>query len=124
MSLFSAVTLFTALVVGIEQLGIQIQFVTELLLVVAGVLLAGVALAFGLGAQQLIANIVGAQQLQKFCRLGDRLNIAGTEGVVIEITSTGLVLETDAGRSWVPAKLFLETVCATTVAAQPAARSD
>ena len=102
--------LFTALAIGIEQLGINIQFITQLILIIVGVLVAGLALAFGLGAKNLIANIIGAQQVHKHCRIRDHLNIAGVEGILVEITGTMLVIETDSGRTMIPAKLYLDQV--------------
>lgn len=102
--------LFTAAVIGIEQLGINIQFVTQLFTVVSGVIVAGVALAFGLGAKTLVANIIGARHAQKYCRSQDHIQIAGVEGKVAEINSTMMVIETDQGRVMIPAKLYLEQI--------------
>lgn len=102
--------LFTAAVIGIEQLGINIQFVTQLFTVVSGVIAAGVALAFGLGAKTLVANIIGARHAQKYCRSQDHIQIAGIEGKVAEINSTMMVIETDQGRVMIPAKLYLEQI--------------
>lgn len=99
---------FTALVIGIEQLGINIQFFTQFFIVIAAVLAAGFSLAFGIGARDLIANIIGAQQANKYCRVGDEICIDGVEGILIEISSTSLVLEAAEGRVTVPARLFME----------------
>ncbi|GAB3032816.1 mechanosensitive ion channel family protein [Bowmanella dokdonensis] len=100
--------LFTALVIGVEQLGINIHFITSLVLVVAAVLGAGLALAFGLGSKGLIANVVGARQARKHCQIHDQMVVGDTEGVLVEITDTMLVLETQAGRTLIPARFWLE----------------
>lgn len=105
-----AAIFFTAIVIGIEQLGINIQFFTQFVIVIAAVIIFGFSLAFGLGARDLISNIVGVQQAQKTCRLGDHIKIAGVEGVLIEITRSTLILEADSGRVTVPAYLFLKEV--------------
>lgn len=102
--------IFTALVIGVEQLGINIQFVTTLFIVVVGVLTAGIALAFGLGARGLIMNIVGVQQALKHCRIKDHLHIAGVDGVLVEVSNTMLVVETEKGRTLVPGHLYLEQI--------------
>ncbi|NWF35929.1 mechanosensitive ion channel domain-containing protein [Mariprofundus sp. KV] len=100
--------LFTAIVIGVEQIGINVQFLTSITLVIVGILLAGAALAFGLGAKTLIANVIGSQQLRQQCRLGETMTVGQFEGIVTEVTRTTVCLETEAGRTVVPAKLFLE----------------
>ncbi|CAM3872277.1 MULTISPECIES: mechanosensitive ion channel family protein [Pseudoalteromonas] len=100
--------LFTATVIGIEQLGINIQFVTNMVVVLTGVLCAGVALAFGLGSRELIANTVAAKQALRHCRINDQIEIAGVSGTLTEITATMLVIETQKGRTLIPARQFLK----------------
>ena len=104
------VVIFTSLVIGIEQIGINVDFLTNVLIVIIGVLLAGAALAFGLGARSLVANIIGAQQLRKHCRIGEQMLSGEIEGSIIEVTQTCIVLDTEYGRSVIPAKLFQEQV--------------
>ncbi len=53
------VVIFTTLVIGIEQIGINVDFLTNVLIVIIGVLLAGAALAFGLGARSLLRILSG-----------------------------------------------------------------
>jgi small-conductance mechanosensitive channel len=102
------VIIFTAVVIGVEQIGINVSFLTTIMVVIAGVLLAGGALAFALGANTLVANMIGAQFARKNCRTGEILSIAGHKGELVEITQTTLVLETAEGRALIPAKLFHE----------------
>lgn len=104
-------TVFVALLIGVEQIGIHIQFITRLFIVVIGVTLFGVALAFGLGAKALVSNVIGAQQLRRHCRVGDYVSIAGCEGAIIDITATMLVLETNVGRVTIPACRYLDSTC-------------
>lgn len=104
---------FTAIVIGIEQLGINIQFFTQFFIVVSAIILGGFSLAFALGAKQLVANIIGAQQASKLLRLGDDIRMTTsdgvmTEGVLVEISGTMLIIETHQGRVIIPARLFLE----------------
>jgi len=104
------VVIFTTLVIGIEQIGINVDFLTNVLIVIIGVLLAGAALAFGLGARSLVANIIGAQQLRKHCRTGEQMLSGDVEGSIVEVTQTCIVLDTEYGRTVIPAKLFQEQV--------------
>ena len=104
------VVIFTTLVIGIDQIGINVDFLTNVLIVIVGVLLAGAALAFGLGAKTLVANIIGAQYLRKHCRIGEQMLTGGVEGSIVEVTQTCIVLDTEYGRSVIPAKLFQEQI--------------
>lgn len=100
--------IFTTLVIGAEQIGINVGFITNVSLVVIGILLAGAALAFGLGANTLIANVIGAQYIRKHCRIGEHMQIGTVSGVVIEVSQTSIVLDNGTGRTIVPAKFFHE----------------
>ncbi len=104
------VILFSALVIGIEQIGIHVGFLTNLLMVLVGVLLLGGALAFGSGAKTLVANIIGAQYVRKHCRIGERMKMGDIEGNVVEVTQTSIVLDTPNGRTIIPAKHFQERI--------------
>jgi hypothetical protein len=103
--------LLTAILVGIEQIGINVDFLTNVLIVMVGVLLAGATLAFGLGARTLVANIIGAQYFRKHCRIGEHMQLGELEGSVVEVTQTSIVLDTGSGRTVIPAKKFQETAC-------------
>ena len=105
------VIIFAALVIGVEQIGINVSFLTNVLVVIIGVLFAGGAFAFSLGAKNLVANIIGAQYLRKHCRIGETMQIGAVEGNIIEVSQTSIVLDTDYGRTVIPAKDFQEQVC-------------
>lgn len=99
-----------AIIVGIEHLGISVTFVTNALIVAVGVCLGGLALAFGMGAQLFIANVLGAQASRKHFQLGQLVCIGDTKGYVLEITSTTIILNTESGRTAIPAKFFHESI--------------
>lgn len=104
------VVIFTALVIGAEQIGIDVSFLSNAMVVIVGVLFTGGALAFGIGARTLVANIIGAQYLRKHCRIGEQMQIGDVEGSIIEVSQTSVVLDTEYGRTVVPAKHFQERV--------------
>lgn len=115
--------LFVALVVGIEQLGINIQFITTFIIVVVGVLLFGMALAFGIGSNSFVANIIAAKQAKQHFRLNEYLKIAGCEGTLVDITTTMLLLETAEGRVAIPARVCMEEKQGVAVVVEPSAES-
>ena len=100
-----AVIVGTAAITAIEQLGLDVSFLTHILLVVVTVFLAGLALAFALGAKTLVANLAAQGEILRY-QIGDRLRIEDVEGVVVEMHRTGLVLSTEEGLATVPAHKF------------------
>lgn len=102
--------IFSAIIIGVEQIGLNIGFLSNIIIAVITIALAGIVLAFSLGARALVANIIAAQYFRRHCEPGDYLTIADTEGEVIEISQASIVLETEAGKTIIPAKLFHEQV--------------
>jgi len=91
-----------AVVTGLQQIGIDISFITQLALIGLAGLLAGLSLAFALGARDYVANLMGQSELSRYAP-GDRLRIDDAEGEVVEIHRTGLTLATGEGLLSVPA---------------------
>lgn len=105
-----ALIVTTALMIGIEHLGINIGFLTTALIVVVGVLVAGISLAFAFGARHYVANLIGARVSQKHFEAGQWIKTPQAEGYLLEITPTALVLDTERGRAVVPASLLQQQV--------------
>ena len=97
----------TALVV-FSHLGLDISFITQLVLVFVAVFLAGLALSFALGARSLVANLSAGGDLAHY-KTNDRLRIEGVEGTVVEIQRTAIVLSTEEGLARIPARKFAES---------------
>jgi len=106
--LAQAITLVTALVIGLEQVGINVTFLTTMLGVTSAALLFGFALSFGLGARTLVSNLIAAHHLRELLEPGQDVRIGEWEGTVLEVSSTAVVLDTAEGRTSVPAKLYQE----------------
>jgi len=84
----SALILFVVGVMAISQLKID----TEIVRIVATVLLAGMALAFalsfGLGSRGAIQNVIAGFYARRVLRIGEPIEIAGERGVLESITPT------------------------------------
>ena len=102
------IVLFIASVIAINQVGIDIQFLTNLVTIIVAALLFGASLAFGLGARTSVSNILGSYYLQKSYHEGNTVKIDNEEGVIIKITSTAVHLKTKNGEVIIPAKDFNE----------------
>lgn len=108
--LAQAAIFLAALVIGLEQIGVDVTMLTILFSVIVGGLLLCLALAFGLGARSFVANLIGAHQLRETLAPGQHTRIGDHEGLVIELTSTTVILATDHGRVTIPAKLFQDEI--------------
>lgn len=97
-----------ALVMALAHLGLDVTLISWVVLVTVGVFLGGLGLAFALGAQTVVANLAAQGELARY-RPGDRLRVDGTEGRVVEIDRTGVVLSTAEGLARVPAARFAES---------------
>jgi len=92
----------TAIIIGIEQVGVDVTFLTVVIAIVVASLLGGMALAFGLGARPLATNLIGAHYLQQSYSIGQSIKIGAVEGRLLQFSPTGLVIETDEGQVSVP----------------------
>jgi small-conductance mechanosensitive channel len=104
------IILFIAIILGIDQIGIDIRFLSVVAGIVLVTTLGGVSLAFGLGARTHVSNIIAANQMRQIYQVGDRVRIGDIEGRVAGITVSRVIIETEAGSVDVPAKLFDEQV--------------
>jgi hypothetical protein len=103
-----ALVLGVGLITALSHLGLDVTFITQMLLIVVGVFFAGLALAFAIGARTLVANLAAQEELSHY-KPGDRLVVEHIEGTVIEVNRTGLVLVTEKGTARVPAAKLAET---------------
>ncbi|MFM1896538.1 MAG: hypothetical protein RLZZ385_1612 [Pseudomonadota bacterium] len=104
------VILFSAIIIGVEQIGLNVDFLSNIIVVIAGTLLLGASLAFAFGARTLVANIIGAQYTRKHCRAGEIMKIGDVQGEILEVTQSSIILDTGTGRAVIPAKLFQEQI--------------
>jgi len=101
-------TFLIAIVVGLDQAGIDVGFIITLVGILVGAVAASFALAFALGSRSFVANLIGVYQMQGHLQPGRNIKIGTLEGEVLEVTSTGVVLATDEGRMMVPGRLLNE----------------
>ena len=102
------IVIFLALVVGMSQIGLDVRLFEYILTVFIAALAGALALAFGLGAGPTLSNVISARYVRKTYQVGQRISINGMEGEILELSPTGVVLDTEIGRTFIPAKLFDE----------------
>lgn len=103
-----ATILITAGVIALDLLGLDITFLVLLAGILLGAIAGGAALAFGLGAQTTVSNLLGMRNIVNHLHSGDTIHIDGIEGQIVQIDRRGVILETPDGRVMVPGKLFSE----------------
>lgn len=106
--LAQAVVVTTAVMTGLEQMSVDITFLTYMIVILMAALLGGLSLAFAIGSRQIVANLLSRRDLERY-RVGDVIRIGQIEGTIIDFTRTGVVLESAEGTVTVPAVRFLES---------------
>ena len=101
-------TLVMLILIGVDQIGVDITAVITIMSVVVGAVLGGLAIAFGIGARRLVSNLLGVRYLNRNYQVGERIKIDEFEGTILEIASVAVVLDADQGRVTIPARLFSE----------------
>lgn len=97
-----------ALIVGLEQAGIDVAFLTTIIGIIIGTAGIGLALAFGFGSRGFVSNLIGTHHMRRHLHPGQTVRIGQWEGEVLEFTPTGIVLATESGRMMLPGKSFNE----------------
>jgi hypothetical protein len=102
------VIVISGVVIGIDQFGVNVDFLVLLSTVTAGAVFGGVALVFALGTRHHLANLVSAHYARKHFAPGDLVRAGGFEGRIVEIADGCVFLETEHGDVSVPAQVFSE----------------
>ena len=97
-------------IIGLGQLGIDVQLLGQILAVLVSAVVLALALAFGLGAGPTVANIIALRNLSRHYQQGQRVRIDQLEGEILELSKTTVILDTEAGRAMIPAKTFQEKI--------------
>jgi hypothetical protein len=96
--------------VAMQQLGIDVSFITSSVFIALGATVGGAALAFGLGSRNIVANILAMHYIRRHYRPGDHLQLKGIAGRLVRMTPTGVVLEGPEGETTVPGDTIVTDV--------------
>lgn len=99
-----------AATIALDQVGVHSDALVLSGIVVFGVTLGGLALAFGLGARSTTANILAAHYARKRYQPGDEIQIGDHRGRLREVTQTELVLDCADGEVAIPAQQCADLV--------------
>ncbi len=91
-------------IVGLDQIGIDVALLVALAVVFFATIMLGLAAAVALGARSHVSNLIGVRAGREHLNLGSRVRLANVEGEVLEITSGHIVLNTADGKTLIPGK--------------------
>jgi hypothetical protein len=104
-----AVVLVTALIIGINQVGIDVTLLVTLVSILFAAVCVSFTLAFALGARTFVSNLIGAHYIQQYYQPGQLARLGDIEGEILELTPTSVIIAAESGRVTVPAKIFNES---------------
>jgi small-conductance mechanosensitive channel len=100
-----AVIVTLTVVVALSLVGIDLRWVTWLVVILVGVVGLAIALAFGVGFQGVARDLAAGFYLRAQLKAGQRLRVGEAEGKVLQLTSLYLVLQTADGPLTLPYSL-------------------
>jgi hypothetical protein len=92
--------------VAVQQLGIDVGFITNVVTIALIGFFAASAIAFGLGGRAAVANILAGHYVRELYEVGNTVRIEGMEGRIVRMTATAVILATQDGETAVPTHLF------------------
>jgi hypothetical protein len=97
-----------ALVIALEQLGLDLAIVANSLLLLVAVAIAGFALTFALGAHSLARNVLAGYYARELFRSGERIALDDLEGELDSIGTLNAEIMLDHGRLVIPNTRLIE----------------
>lgn len=97
--------------IAAERLGLDVSLLSAMFMILLAATLAGAALAFGLGARDLVADILAMHYVNKSHRLGQLVRLGPDEGRIVRTSRTAVSLETADGEMLIPGRDFVNTRC-------------
>lgn len=100
--LFFSLTFVVFVLLAAQQVGIEIELLSWLLLAAFTMALLGLALAFGIGVAPSVTTMVQAHFLGKYLNVGDHVEMMGRAGQVSEINQRIVVLSDEKTQHFIP----------------------
>ncbi|CDO58718.1 CmpX [Candidatus Phaeomarinobacter ectocarpi] len=101
-----ATVLAASVIIGVAQIGVDVTFLTIVTAIALGSVLVSFAIAFALGARDLVANLIGIQQMRGRFVIGQAIRLDGTEGEILEFSAAAVVLDTPDGTMTIPGQRY------------------
>jgi small-conductance mechanosensitive channel len=98
------------LLLALDQLGLNVTLFEFIFIGALASLFFSFALAFGLGSADAVRNVMASHYVRRFYRAGQRVEVQGLEGVIVDMTPVDIIIETSDGEARIPARVFLENI--------------
>ena len=92
-------TLVMLILIGVDQIGVDITAVITIMSVVVGAVLGGMAIAFGIGARRLVSNLLGVRYLNRNYQVGERIKLTNLKAPYLKSLPLLLFLMPNRGES-------------------------
>ena len=96
-------------ITALNQAGVNTEIITSNLTLIFGAFLASFALALGLGARGVVADLLRTFYTRRTYELGQRIKFNEVEGEIVAIDDISMTLKTSAGKLVVPVKDIVES---------------
>lgn len=94
-TLVNLMILLITIIIALRQLNIEVQILSNILLVVFGSMAIGFALAFAFGAKDVLRLIISGIYINRTLNPGSRIKLNDLEGTIVEVGSIMTVIEKD-----------------------------
>ncbi|MGB3052739.1 MAG: hypothetical protein WBB42_17185 [Polyangiales bacterium] len=105
-----SIVVATALIAA-GQLGLDVSLLSAVFVILLAAALAAAALAFGLGAREVVADILAMHYVNKSYRIGQVVRLGSDEGRIVRTTRTAVFLESADGEISIPGRDFADSRC-------------
>lgn len=95
-------------ITSLNQAGIDTGAITSNFIIIIGSIFLAFALAFGLGAKDVLGNILAGLYTKKNFHVGQRIRVQDTEGVIERMDSINFILKTDNKLISIPIRKLVE----------------
>ncbi|NQX84632.1 MAG: mechanosensitive ion channel [Flavobacteriaceae bacterium] len=102
------VILILVSVTALNQAGINTDLITSNLNLIFGAVLAAFAIAIGLGARNVVADLLRTFYVRRLYELGQTIKVKGLEGDIEAIDDISLTLKTKTGKTIIPIKEIVD----------------
>ncbi|MFX0557345.1 mechanosensitive ion channel family protein [Maribacter sp. CXY002] len=107
-TLFYLITFFVS-ITALNQAGVDTQIITSNFTLVLGAFLLAFALALGLGAREVVGDLLRTFYSRKIYEVGDKVKIGKIEGTVEAIDNISMIVKTKTRKLVVPIKKVVGT---------------
>ena len=101
---------FTAVVLAIDQLGIDSTIITWTFILGSGTMLGTIGLAFALGARQMVGHMLALRQIMREFPIGEAVSFGNIEGTIAGFSNVCVKIRQEDRELHVPASQFLDQI--------------